>query len=96
MAAPMPMPQPYREREIIEERRSVRRSEHEPDFDGSEEVVVIEEHDSSPPRRSKSKATSRRGSRDDNYDSGYRTVDPERYAGVVGGGKRDRSSRRDR
>lgn len=89
------MPQ-YREREIIEE-RSVHRSVHEPDFDGSEEVVVIEEHDSSPPRRSsKSKATSRRGSRDDNYDSGYRTVDPERYAGVVGGGKRDRSSRRDR
>ena len=47
--------------------------------------MVIEEH--SPPRRSKSKRESR-----EVRESGFRTVDPLAYGGVVGGRK---GSRRD-
>jgi hypothetical protein len=54
---------------------------------GSDEVVVIEEH--SPPRRLKSKRV-----REERRESGYRTVDPAAYGGVVGG--RMSSKREDR
>ncbi|PMD58069.1 uncharacterized protein K444DRAFT_20191 [Hyaloscypha bicolor E] len=54
---------------------------------GSDEVVVIEEH--SPPRRLKSKRV-----REERHESGYRTVDPAAYGGVVGG--RMSSKREDR
>jgi hypothetical protein len=72
------------ERVIVEEeRREVRRERSR----GSDEVVVIEEH--SPPRRSKSKRERRDEER---RESGFRTVDPLAYGGVVGG--RKTSSRR--
>ncbi len=95
MPMPMPMPatppprmrEPERvERIIVEESRETRR---EPSLDssrGSDEVVVIEEH--SPPRRKKSNRK-----REDTRDSGYRTVDPDSYGGVVGG-RRKSSDRR--
>jgi len=70
------------ERIIVEERRETRR---ERSRGGSDEVVVIEEH--SPPRRSKSK-------REKEKESGYRTVDPLAYGGVVGGRKERRGSGR--
>lgn len=70
------------ERIVVEESRDVRRErERSPEDD---EVVVIEEH--SPPRRKKNRRESR-GSEDDRRESGYRTVDPGAYAGVVGGRK---------
>ena len=76
-------PRPERTGRVIveEERREVRR-----DSSGdSDEVVVIEEH--SPPRRSKSK----RDRRDDERRvSGFRTVDPSTFGGVVGGRKSSR------
>jgi len=50
-------------------------------------VVVIEEH-SPPPRRSKSKREKVE------RDSGFRTVDPLAYGGVVGGRKERRGSGR--
>ncbi|KAG9241981.1 hypothetical protein BJ878DRAFT_426891 [Calycina marina] len=65
---------------IVEESRTTRR---ERSRRGSDEVVVIEDH-SSPPRRKKS--TRER-------ESGYRSVDPDAYGGVVGG-RRGSSSRR--
>ena len=70
------------ERVIVEEeRREVRRERSR----GSDEVVVIEEH--SPPRRSKSKRERRD---DERRESGFRTVDPLAYGGVVGGRKGSR------
>lgn len=69
------------ERVIVEESRETRR-ERSVDR-GSDEVVVIEEH--SPPRRKKS---TRR--EEDRRESGYRTVDPGSYGGVVGGRKNRR------
>ncbi|KAH8597192.1 hypothetical protein B0O99DRAFT_592939 [Bisporella sp. PMI_857] len=71
--------EPRVERVIVEESRQTRR---ERSRGGSAEVVVIEEH--SPPRRSKSKK---------DRDSGYRSVDPHAYGGVVGG-RRGSGSRR--
>jgi len=68
------------ERVIVEESRETRR---ERSRGGSDEVVVIEEH--SPPRRNKSKR---------DKESGYRTVDPLAYGGVVGGRKERRGSGR--
>jgi len=71
------------ERVIVEESRQTRR-ERDVSLDrslSSDEVVVIEEH--SPPRRKKS-------SRREEERTGYRTVDPVAFAGVVGG----RTSRR--
>lgn len=50
-------------------------------------MVVIEEH-SPPPRRSKSKREKVE------RDSGFRTVDPLAYGGVVGGRKERRGSGR--
>jgi len=50
---------------------------------GSDEVVVIEEH--SPPRRAKSKREER-----ERRESGFRTVDPLAYGGVVGGRSKGR------
>ena len=74
--------EPRVERVIVEEeRREVRRERSR----GSDEVVVIEEH--SPPRRSKSKREKREEER---RDSGFRTVDPLAYGGVVGGRKSSR------
>jgi hypothetical protein len=67
------------ERVIVEESRETRRDRSR---GGSDEVVVIEEH--SPPRRSKSKK---------DKESGYRTVDPLAYGGVVGGRKGSGSRR---
>jgi hypothetical protein len=63
---------------VEEERRDVRRDRSRE----SDEVVVIEEH--SPPRRSKSKRERRDEER---RESGFRTVDPLAYGGVVGGRK---------
>jgi hypothetical protein len=77
-------PPPERvERVIVEESRETRR-ERDRSLSDSDEVVVIEEH--SPPRRKKSR-TRREDDRDDRMDSGYRTVDPGSFAGVVGGRK---------
>jgi hypothetical protein len=56
----------------------------------SDEVVVIEEH--SPPRRKKSHRE--REERDREVESGFRTVDPLAYGGVVGGNSRRGSRRR--
>jgi len=67
-------------RVIVEERRETRR---ERSLAGSDEVVVIEEH--SPPRKSKNKREK---------ESGFRTVDPLAYGGVVGGRKERRGSGR--
>lgn len=50
---------------------------------------MIEEH--SPPRRSKSKRE--KGGREEGRESGYRTVDPLAYGGVVGGKGRRGSGR---
>ena len=61
---------------VEEERREVRRDRSR----GSDEVIVIEEH--SPPRKSRSKRERR--------ESGFRTVDPLAYGGVVGGRKNSR------
>jgi hypothetical protein len=75
------------ERVVVEERREVRKSrERSPSTSrgGSDEVVVIEEP--SPPRRSKSKRERR--------DSGFRTVDPLSFGGVVGGEGRRGERRR--
>ncbi|KAF7923796.1 uncharacterized protein EAE98_007614 [Botrytis deweyae] len=91
-------PPPPVERVIVEERREVRRSrERSPSSSGggSDEVVVIEEHD--PPRRSKSKRERReRGERGERAerDSGFRTVDPLSFGGVVGGEGRRGERRR--
>ncbi|KAF7952738.1 hypothetical protein EAE96_005967 [Botrytis aclada] len=82
-------PPPPVERVVVEERREVRRSrERSPSSSGggSDEVVVIEEHD--PPRRSKSKRERR------DRDSGFRTVDPLSFGGVVGGEGRRGERRR--
>ncbi|KAF5875462.1 uncharacterized protein Bfra_003916 [Botrytis fragariae] len=84
-------PPPPVERVIVEERREVRRSrERSPSSSGggSDEVVVIEEHD--PPRRSKSKRERRERGERAERDSGFRTVDPLSFGGVVGGeGRRE-------
>jgi hypothetical protein len=75
------------ERVVVEERREVRKSrDRSPSTSrgGSDEVVVIEEP--SPPRRSKSKRERR--------DSGFRTVDPLSFGGVVGGEGRRGERRR--
>lgn len=82
-------PPPPVERVIVEERREVRRNRQERSSStsngGSDEVVVIEEHD--PPRRHKSKRDKRERERE--RDSGFRTVDPLSFGGIVGGeGKR--------
>ncbi|ESZ95441.1 hypothetical protein SBOR_4182 [Sclerotinia borealis F-4128] len=78
------------DRVIVEERREVRRSREErspsSSGGGSAEVVVTEEHD--PPRRSKSKRERRE------RDSGFRTVDPLSFGGVVGGEGRRGERRR--
>ena len=69
---------------VEEERREVRRERERSrsrSRGDSDEVVVIEEH--SPPRRSKSKRESK-----ERPGSGYRTVDPLAYGGVVGGGRK--------
>lgn len=66
---------------VEEERREVRRDRSR----GSDEVVVIEEH--SPPRRSKSK---RDRHEEERRESGFRTMDPLAYGGVVGGRKSSR------
>jgi hypothetical protein len=78
--------EPERVERIIveEERREVRRERSRGD---SDEVVVIEEH--SPPRRQKSKKE-RRTSVVEERNSGFRTVDPLAYGGVVGGRKSSR------
>ena len=65
---------------VVEESRNVKR-ERDMRRDGDDEVVVIEEHDHSPIRKSKSK----RDKRDSRDEGGYRTVDPMAYGGVVGG-----------
>lgn len=93
MAMPMPMamggpppPPPPGERIVMEE--TVRRSSSrgppprmvQQSDDDDEEVVVIEEH--TPPRRHKSRSHKRRSSsarRD--RESGYREVEPDRFAG---------------
>jgi len=61
-----------------------------------DEVVVIEEH--SPPRRKKShrEREIREVSREREVESGFRTVDPLAYGGVIGGNPRRGSSRRGR
>lgn len=69
---------PVAERVVVEEH--IRRSRSaSASLSGSDEVVVIEEQ--SPPRKSKKKSSSRR-------DSGFRTVDPSSYGGVIGGSRR--------
>jgi hypothetical protein len=73
------------ERIIVEETREERRERSRSRGGSEDEVVVIEEH--SPPRRKKSVKEERR-------ESGYRTVDPNAYAGAVGG--RKGGSRRER
>lgn len=89
-APPPPAPPPIRrepervERVIVEERRETRRERSRA---GSDEVVVIEEHSPPPRRTSKVKKERER-------DSGYRTVDPGAYGGVVGGRKERRGSNR--
>ncbi|TGO82419.1 hypothetical protein BPOR_0835g00030 [Botrytis porri] len=91
-------PPPPVERVVVEERREVRRSrDRSPSSSGggSDKVVVIEEHD--PPRRSKSKRERRdRGERAERAerDSGFRTVDPLSFGGVVGGEGRRGERRR--
>ncbi|TVY73345.1 hypothetical protein LSUE1_G007967 [Lachnellula suecica] len=95
-----PSPHPHRaravaqrtERIIVEERREERRA---PSRRGSDEVVVIEEH--SPPRRKKShrEREVREVREEERRDSGFRTVDPMAYGGVVGGNERRGSRRRD-
>ncbi|KAI9642184.1 hypothetical protein NHQ30_008986 [Ciborinia camelliae] len=91
---PPSQPRPSVDRVIVEERREVRRSREErspaTDGGGSDEVVVIEEHD--PPRRSKSKRERRERGRE--RDSGYRTVDPLSFGGIVGGEGRRGERRR--
>jgi len=85
--------EPPIERVIVEEsrRESVRRSRDDsPEGRGSDEVVVIEEH--SPPRRQKSKKSDR--IYEERRESGFRTVDPGSFGGVVGGGRRGSGSRR--
>ncbi|KAH8820108.1 hypothetical protein F5884DRAFT_38072 [Xylogone sp. PMI_703] len=64
---------------IVEEERTRRRSASMSRSSASDEVVVIEEH--SPPRKSKKKGR---------RDSGFRTVDPSAYGGVIGGNRRSR------
>lgn len=76
----VPVPSGRVDHVIVEESRHTRR---ERSRGGSDEVVVIEEH--SPVRRSKSK-------RKEERESGYRTVDPLAYGGVVGGRKERRGS----
>jgi hypothetical protein len=71
------------ERVVVEEVRRERSRESRGTAD--DEVVVIEEH--SPPRRSRSKKERREEER---RNSGFRTVDPLAYAGVVGGRKSNR------
>jgi len=73
------------ERIIVEETRETRTRDRS--VSGSDEVVVIEEHGS--PRKSKSKRE-----KEDRRESGYRTVDPQAYGGVVGGRKERRGSGR--
>ncbi|TGO25542.1 hypothetical protein BPAE_0078g00410 [Botrytis paeoniae] len=88
-------PPPPVERVVVEERREVRRSrERSPSSSGrgSDEVVVIEEHD--PPRRSKSKRERRERGERAERDSGFRTVDPLSFGGVVGGEGRRGERRR--
>ncbi|EPE31210.1 hypothetical protein GLAREA_04177 [Glarea lozoyensis ATCC 20868] len=81
-------PSPRRPDPIIveEERREIHRSRSRR---GSDEVVVIEEH--SPPRRKKHRD---RDSRREEEISGFRTVDPSAFGGVVGGNSRRGSGRR--
>ncbi|KAG0649170.1 hypothetical protein D0Z07_4402 [Hyphodiscus hymeniophilus] len=67
------------ERVVVEERREARRERSR----SSDEVIVIEDH-SPPPRRSKSK---RDRHDEERRESGFRTVDPLAYGGVVGGRK---------
>jgi hypothetical protein len=74
----------------VEERREERRMPSRSRDD--DEVVVIEEH--SPPRRKKSHRD-REVSRERDVESGFRTVDPLAYGGVIGGNSR-RGSRRGR
>jgi len=74
------------DRVVVEESRETRR-ERSRSRGESDEVVVIEEH--SPPRRSKSKRD-----KEERRESGYRTVDPLAYGGVVGGRKERRGSGR--
>ncbi|CAG8980908.1 hypothetical protein HYALB_00012788 [Hymenoscyphus albidus] len=85
-----------RETIIVEERREERRApSRAPSRRGSDEVVVIEEH--SPPRRKKSHRSRDRdrGSRPPpEVESGFRTVDPSGFGGVVGGNRRSGSRRR--
>jgi hypothetical protein len=79
-------PRPHTtERVVVEEVRETRQDNRS--RADSDEVVVIEEH--SPPRRPRSK----RESRENRRESGYRTVDPLAYGGAVGG-RSDRRSRR--
>lgn len=74
-------PPPPMERVVVtEESRQTRRERSRA---GSDEVIVIE--DVEPPRRTKSKREK---------ESGYRTVDPAAYGGVVGGRKERRGSNR--
>lgn len=75
---------------VEEERREVRRDRSRESRAADDEVVVIEEH--SPPRRSKSKKERREEDRreEERRDSGFRTVDPLAYGGVVGGRKSSR------
>ena len=80
--------EPVRESVIVEERRETRRERSRSPDEGSDEVVVIEEH--SPPRRTKSKRE--RESVEIRRESGYRTVDPLAYAGGASVGRK--SSRR--
>ncbi|KAB8299305.1 hypothetical protein EYC80_001380 [Monilinia laxa] len=86
------------ERVIVEERREVRRSRDEgspsTSGGGSDEVVVIEEHEP-PPRKSKSKRERReRRERERERESGFRTVDPLSFGGIVGGEGRRGERRR--
>lgn len=74
------------ERVVVEESRETRRDRSRSRGE-SDEVVVIEEH--SPPRRSKSKRE-----KEERRESGYRTVDPLAYGGVIGGRKDRRGSGR--
>jgi len=69
---------------IVEETRETRRPpppRERSESRESDEVIVIEEH--SPPRRKKSVREDREV-REVRRESGYRTVDPLAYGGVVG------------
>lgn len=86
----VPPPQPQAERVVVEE--TIRRQSQPPVVpvvnvapppprivtDDEDEVVVIEEHDT--PRRHKSRSHRRRSS-SARRESGYREVDPDRFAG---------------